>query len=156
MSAIINLTQHAPTNDQIVAGVVDIDADRRTKLVHFLTICGETLTAPSPLREELLDSRASSIFCLLTPELAEGARRVAKKVLEAKSDMDAWNATKEDTITVMVGGAPYLVDRLTKLFRSHGCRCVYALSERVSKEETMPDGSVKKTQVFAHIGFIDA
>ena len=156
MSAIINLTQHAPTQEQTQAGVVDIDEARRTKLVHFLTVPGDTLTAPSPLREELLDSRAHSVFCLLTPELAEGARRVAKQVLDATSDMAAWNATKEDFLTVMVGGAPYLTDRLVRLFRSHGCRCVYALSERVSKEETMPDGSVKKTQVFQHIGFVDA
>lgn len=153
MTTIYNLTQHAPTQDQITAGVVDIAADRRPRLIHFLTIPEDILTASPSLRSELLDSRAHSIFCLLLPELAEGARRIAASVLEAKSDIEAWNATKEPPITVMVGGAPYLTERLVRLFRSHGCACLHALTARESIEEMLPDGSIKKTAVFRHVGF---
>lgn len=54
----------------------------------------------------------------------------------------------------MIGGAPYLMSALEAALTEMGIRFWYSYSERVSQEETLPDGSVKKTNVFRHVGFI--
>lgn len=54
----------------------------------------------------------------------------------------------------MIGGAPYLMAPLEAALRAKGIRPLYAFSERTSVEETLPDGSVRKTAVFIHKGFV--
>lgn len=56
---------------------------------------------------------------------------------------------------VMIGGAPYLMAPLERMLKKSGYRPVYSFSERRSVEETLPDGSVKKTAVFAHVGWVE-
>ncbi len=56
--------------------------------------------------------------------------------------------------SAMIGGAPYLMAPLENALMDRGIVPLYAYSERVSVEETLPDGSVKKTQVFKHLGFV--
>lgn len=55
---------------------------------------------------------------------------------------------------VMLGGAPYLMPFLHERMEHYGCTPYYAFSERVSIEETLPDGSVVKTNIFKHVGFV--
>lgn len=55
----------------------------------------------------------------------------------------------------MVGGAMYLISALEKALTEQGITPVYSFSKRVSKEEQMPDGTVKKTTVFEHLGFVN-
>ena len=57
---------------------------------------------------------------------------------------------------VMIGGAPWLSEPLERALKREGFRPVYAFSKRISVEETLPDGTVKKTQVFRHEGFVPA
>lgn len=57
---------------------------------------------------------------------------------------------------VMLGGAPYLMPPLQRLFADVGVRVVYAFSVRDVQEVTNPDGSVSKKTVFRHAGFVDA
>jgi len=56
----------------------------------------------------------------------------------------------------MIGGAPYLMAPLEEALKSWGIMPLYAFSLRESVEEIMPDGTVKKTAVFKHQGFIKA
>jgi hypothetical protein len=56
----------------------------------------------------------------------------------------------------MIGGAPYLMAPLERALRSVGICPVYAFSVRESVEQTAPDGSVRKVNVFRHAGFISA
>jgi hypothetical protein len=56
----------------------------------------------------------------------------------------------------MIGGAPYLMAPLEAALRLWGIRPLYAFSLRESVEETMPDGTVKKTAIFRHKGFVEA
>jgi hypothetical protein len=56
---------------------------------------------------------------------------------------------------VMIGGAPYLMGALEKALRECGFTPVYAFSQRESEEITQPDGSVRKVQVFRHLGFVE-
>jgi len=55
----------------------------------------------------------------------------------------------------LIGGAPYLMSALERHLKASGVTPVYAFSKRETIEKTMPDGSVVKTQVFKHLGFIE-
>lgn len=54
----------------------------------------------------------------------------------------------------MIGGASYLMHHLEKTLAGRGIQSLYAFSKRETVEETLPDGSVQKTQVFRHTGFV--
>jgi len=56
--------------------------------------------------------------------------------------------------SAMIGGAPYLMAELEKALLDRGIRPLYAFSTRESVEETFPDGSVRKVNVFKHVGFV--
>lgn len=55
----------------------------------------------------------------------------------------------------MIGGAPFFMAPLELRLRELGITPAYAFSRRDSVEETQPDGSVKKVNVFRHAGFIE-
>ena len=55
---------------------------------------------------------------------------------------------------VMIGGAPFLMPFLHERLEHHCMTPYYAFSERVSVEEALADGSVKKTNMFKHVGFV--
>ena len=56
---------------------------------------------------------------------------------------------------VMIGGAPYLMGPLEKALRRVGLIPLYAFSVRESVDVVQPDGSVRKTSVFKHAGFVE-
>ena len=56
----------------------------------------------------------------------------------------------------MIGGAPFFMGPLERALAAAGVKVLYAFSKRDSVDEKLPDGSVKKTQVFRHIGFVEA
>ena len=58
--------------------------------------------------------------------------------------------------TAMLGGAPFLMAPLESKLLEFGLDPVYAFSRRESVETVMPDGSVRKTAIFKHIGFVTA
>ena len=57
---------------------------------------------------------------------------------------------------VMIGGAPYLMSALEQGLKDAGYQPVYAFSQRESVEETLADGSVRKSNIFRHLGFVEA
>lgn len=156
---ILNLTQHSATAAQKQAGVVDLPKEVQDKLKIFLDVRKEVLTASLEIREEQLRSQVESICHLIWPQLKEAAHSRAKKALECFERGDGiagWNAGREPVIEAMVGGAPFLVDRLVRRLKELDVRPVYAASERKSVEENLSDGTVRKTQVFEHLTFIPA
>lgn len=58
--------------------------------------------------------------------------------------------------TVMIGGAPWFMAPLERALRAAGVEPVYAFSARESVDVKQPDGSVRKTAVFRHAGFLPA
>lgn len=121
---IINLTQHPATADQIAVGVVDLPADQRARLCALLTF--DAL----PKREEIEDA-------------AEQIALLADAILPEEGDHAA-----------MIGGAPWLMAPLERALLEQRIRPVYAFSVRESVEQTLPDGSVMKVNVFRHAGFV--
>ena len=55
----------------------------------------------------------------------------------------------------MIGGAPFLMGPLEKELRGAGIVPLYAFSVRESVEEKTADGSIRKTAVFRHLGFVE-
>jgi hypothetical protein len=127
---ILNLTQHTATPEQVAAGVVDLEGSYREFLIKTITF-GEM-----PARDEIID--AASILAYF----AEG-----------------WFHANELPIgedTVMIGGAPWFMSALENALKDKGIKVLYAFSKRESVEEMQEDGSVKKSMVFRHLGFLEA
>lgn len=117
---ILNLTQHAASADQIVAGVVEpADKGFVQALITF-------------------DEMPSAV------ELRLRAEKLAQHAKAAGVE------------AAMIGGAPYFMAPLEAALRRAEVKPLYAFSRRESKEHVLPDGSIKKTQVFRHAGFVEA
>jgi hypothetical protein len=115
---ILNLTQHAASRNQLVAGV--IDPDNKKKVQELLT------------------------FNLIP----------SKRDLEERAEALAEFAKEEGFSEVMIGGAPYLMAPLEAALQARGIKPLYSFSTRISVEKTNPDGTVSKTSVFEHSGFV--
>lgn len=126
---IINLTQHASTDDQRAAGVVDLPESQRAILAPLLTF------DDVPTHQEIV-ARANHIA-----ELA------------IHNDL---GGEDEDPIPLqaMIGGAPYLMAPLEAELRDRGVVPCYAFSKRESVEDIAADGSVIKKNIFRHAGFV--
>jgi len=121
---ILNFTQHEATPEQVAEGVVEPDADNKERIRQLLTF--EELPTQSELRQ-----RATECAVLAS-------------ALVRKYRCDA----------VLIGGAPFFVSHLESALRLFNVRYCYAFSRREAQELIQPDGSVKKTHVFKHVGFI--
>lgn len=171
---VINLTQHAATPTQRQAGVRDVDdldmplylpGEAGEALKGLLTIpVGGPLgiAENSSAAGEFLDGRAASIVSqFVLPILGKRAQdRLDEMGARMRTPKAALEALRPEYVAggmkAMVGGAPYLTERLARELRKIGVEPVYALSDRVSKEVVGEDGTVTKTQVFEHLGFIQA
>lgn len=56
----------------------------------------------------------------------------------------------------MIGGALWLMAPLARELRVQGITPLFAFSVRETEEQVQPDGSVRKTAVFRHAGFVPA
>lgn len=121
----LNLTQHAPTPDQIEAGVIEPPPGVKEKVKDLLTFTD-------------IPSRG---------ELRQRAMELAEIAAKAKTQYGAHRA--------MIGGAPYFMAPLEKALRERGIVPVYAFSVRESTETLGEDGAVHKQVVFVHKGFIE-
>ncbi len=63
-------------------------------------------------------------------------------------------ALDERATSAMIAGAPYLMGPLENSLRMLGIHPLFAFSVRESIERTEKDGSVTKTNVFRHVGFV--
>lgn len=133
---ILNLTQHKATAEQWAAGVVDLDevpAEYVRRLITFDTL---------PSREEVA-ARAEKLV------------KFAISVAEAKGWLEAGDVLERGYgFCAMIGGAPFLMGAIERACEYTPMRPVYAFSVRESVEEVMADGSVRKTAVFRHGGFV--
>lgn len=56
--------------------------------------------------------------------------------------------------TVLLGGAPFFMSVCEEMALHYGFHYCYAFSKRTSEEVKQPDGTVKKVSVFKHEGWI--
>lgn len=115
---IVNLTQHQATEDQILAGVVDLSGSDQVIIKSLLTFT--TIPSISVIHER------------------------AEKIAEFTKGFGY----------ALIGGAPYLMSALEQAILRKFKEPLYSFTARVSEETTNPDGTVTKTNVFKHVGFV--
>lgn len=135
---ILNLTQHNATPAQITSGVVDLVGSDKDLLVKLLTF--NTL----PTVEEI-ESRAQKIAYIASDLYIEEKANWIEEGLD-EDDFEQYHA--------MIGGAPFLMGPLEVALKKFGITPIYAFSVRDSVDVKQADGSVKKTAVFNHGGFV--
>ena len=79
----------------------------------------------------------------------------SRQLLEERAMALAALAASANADAAMIGGAPFFMPPLAAALKAQGVRPLYAFSRRESAETTDPDGSVRKTAVFRHIGFVE-
>lgn len=161
--AIINLTQHPATPDQIAAGVVDVtDRERLSRLLTVQVGGPDGFASMRPtVQADFLSRRAWEIVAnYVLPVVAEVTRdylaAFAQDGYLPETQTDLLNARTMPRGQAMIGGFAPLMAVLIQMLRESGCDPLYSLSDRVTVEETLPDGAVRKTQVFKHLGFYPA
>lgn len=125
---ILNLTQHPSTPEQ---GVTDLIGEELASLKTALTF------------DTLPDAQ----------EIAGRAEYIAELACT-----NGLGGEDDDPIptAAMIGGAPYLMAPLEAALRERGIDPLYAFSVRESAEQTQPDGTVRKVNLFRHAGFVPA
>ena len=97
------------------------------------------------------DERATLIDRLTVdtlPTKAEIEARCADIAMLAATAFDA------HPVQAMIGGAPWMMSAQENALIDQGIQPVYAFSVRESVEQPQPDGSVRKVNVFRHVGFV--
>ena len=133
---IVNLTQHTRSSEQLRAGVIDLTPELAEQAAAFLTF-----DALPDVAE--IERRAAA----LAGVAVEQARLVYAP------DPVGFDVSMHD-VSAMIGGAPYLMPALERALILEGITPVYAFSVRQSMEEAQADGSVRKVNIFRHIGFV--
>jgi len=160
---ILNLTQHESTLDQRLDGVFDLGPEDRKELHAALTIDAALLAEVSQDTQQriLINLAADIVAEFVTPIVAERAREILER--NGFNDVTPRYALSfvrpevaADDLCAMIGGAPYLMGHLAAVLHKVGVRPLFALSDRVSEEVPLSDGTVKKVSVFRHLGFVDA
>lgn len=129
---ILNLTQHAATDDQLEAGVVDLPADQQRELRQLLTF----YTLPG------------------LGELKDRAMKVAQLALRFFDAQGVETGNYRNKPVAMIGGAPFFMATLEWALLGEYIQPVYAFSQRVCVE-TQTESGVIKTSEFQHMGFVD-
>ena len=161
---IINLTQHEATKEQVAAGVVDFVGEDRELLTRLLTVQASTLV--SALAHEDMKRRVDTIVSqFVLPELERAAGAIALAWWQAgeqgygpPSSVEAFDRisrfNRDSGVKAMIGGLPAMMRQLEDALTRVGVTPVYAVSERDSIEQMQADGSVRKVNVFRHVGFV--
>ena len=165
MAIILNLTQHSATPDQKLDGVVDLPPEDQGRLRALLTVPitgSQGIVGASEGAVNLaLEVRAAEIVsAFILPRVMENARAILHHGGYEASGLEALGLLRPevaaDGLAAMVAGFAPLMERLIPQLKAVGVRPLYALSERRSEEELLPDGSVAKVGSFRHEGFFPA
>ena len=120
----LNITQHTATKEQVEDGVIDPAQEVKVQIQKLITFDQSVMKEP-----EQLWNRAKALVGLVKRTYPEINR-------------------------VMVGGALYFMPALVKELKEQGFEVFFSYTDRVSSEVHNADGSVTKTLVFKHLGFV--
>ena len=128
MVGVINLTQHELTPEQKAFIDIECHTDRQ-KVKELLTF-----------------TKLPTQFQIL--RRAVGLADIVRNIVDQDEHINLF--------LVLIGGAPYLMKPLIEELKEIGVTPVFSYTDRVSVETIQPDGSVVKTQVFKHLGYVEA
>lgn len=124
-NTILNLTQHQATQDQLDAGVFEPTPAQKARIKEILTFDSSVLKYP-----EIIEERAAEMAALVT---------------QFYSSVH---------VKLMIGGAPFFMGPLGNKLTNIGYKVVYSFTDRVSVDQVNEDGTITKTSVFKHLGFV--
>ena len=132
---ILNLTQHVATPEQVEAGVFEPSAEDKKMIQKLLTF------------DEIAETESWHMY--------QRAEKIAK--IAVKYFPDEYDSEENYRGFAMIGGAPYFMGKIERVLHSEEVDILpmYALSKMESIDQVQPDGSVKKTAVFRHCGFVE-
>lgn len=138
---IINLTQHSMTEEQYKYNNEDLLE------IKFKPYNGTSVGSPDYIKRLLNFDTIPSKKEIIGRAIALAA--YASGLLnQAKNN--------GDRLYALIGGAPYLMAPLEEALKQEGITPLYAFSQRESVETVNADGTVVKTAVFKHKGYIEA
>jgi hypothetical protein rm378p002 len=76
-------------------------------------------------------------------DMAKRAKNLANIALQSKADH------------AMVGGVAYFVPTLENELRAVGIKPIHSFTQRVSEDRVMEDGTIQKSSVFKHAGWVE-
>lgn len=82
--------------------------------------------------------------------------RPQQNLLAARAADIADIAVRFNATHAMIGGAPFLMSQLEAALKAKGIQPLYSFTQRVTEEQVQSDGTIKKTSVFKHEGFVHA
>lgn len=136
---IINLTQHQMTADQYEYNNVKL----------------KELKSEIPQEQEEFDKTLKSLLNFNTLPTRDVINLKVMQITTFALNHFMWGEI-ENNRYALIGGAPYLTAPLAESLKKVGIIPLYAFSKRESVETTQPDGSVVKTSVFKHAGYVEA
>lgn len=111
------------------------------------------LTQHRATPEQESDGVVSGPFSDRLPSLLTFVGIPSPMEIRQRAEVIASLAAESGAKCAMIGGAPFFMGPLEVALHDVGIRVVFSFSDRVSAEETQADGSVRKTNVFQHMGF---
>ena len=142
---VFNATQHSATLDQKVVGVMDLEDELLASLKKSITF-GSTYT-----KEDLVKA-AEEVATILYKSWDKYCWSLTKDV-HPQDEIGFQNCWYHTPKKCMIGGMPSFMPVLESVLKEKGWEVGYACSERVSVDQHMPDGSVRKVNSFKHVGF---
>lgn len=125
MLKILNLTQHVVTSEQVTDGVFEPSQEMKNEIKKLLTFDSQVIATPS-----IISRNAKDLANLAAKEF-----------------------NPRDT-AVMIGGAPFFMSALANELAAVGYTVLYSFTDRVSVDVKNEDGTITKTSVFKHLGFV--
>ena len=120
----LNLTQHTATFEQTQDGVIEPSQEVKGEIQKLITFDRTVMNSPQQISE-----RAKALVALVKSAYPE-------------------------TTQAMVGGALYFMPALVAELKANDIQPFFSYTDRVSVETHNADGSVTKTLVFKHLGFV--
>lgn len=117
-------------------------------------MCIINLTQHAETTEQIAAGVVPATFAGRLPDLLTFDSLPSPLEIRQRAEVIASLAADSGAQAAMIGGAPFFMAALERALRTVGIAPVYAFSERVSEEQTQPDGSVRKINVFRHVGFV--
>lgn len=146
MPTILNLTQHKATPAQIKAGVIDLDS--------IMSEAGnpevDNLAERHGFRQDQFGYFPTLNDCLTFDEIPTYGKMWTRAVLLTSI------AARLGFKAVMIGGAGFFLPVLERALKQRGIKPLHAFTQRNGVETANTDGSVTKTNVFEHVGFVES
>lgn len=150
----LNFTQDAATQDQVEVGVLDLPLDLSQRVKDLLTFHAVPSVEEIRQRAQTLATLARDVQTILANQASKDAAPYYRG--EDVGMEPPPSAYMADFRQVMVGGAPFFMGSLCAALKEYGLEPVFAFSTRESVYEVHPGGSVRKTTVFRHSGWVPA